>query len=128
MILLDTCALLWLAIDPEQLSEPAREALRKHSSRLYVSAISAFEIGQKHARGKLKLKLPPKRWFGRALELHGLNELSLDSTLLLAAIALPDRHRDPFDRILIATAQARKMTLLTPDPLIRRYAGTKVLW
>ena len=128
MILLDTCALLWLAIDPGQLSGAAREAVRKHSDRLFVSAISAFEIGQKHARGKLKLKLPPKRWFGRALELHGLHELSLDSTILLAATALPDRHRDPLDRILIATAQARKMTLLTPDPLMRSYTGTKVLW
>lgn len=128
MILLDTCTLLWLAIEPDQLSEPARLALRKHSDRLYVSAISAFEIGQKHARGKLKLNLPPKRWFGRALELHGLNELSLDSNILLTATALPDRHRDPFDRILIASAKCHKMTLLTPDPLIRSYPGLKVLW
>lgn len=128
MILLDTCVLLWLAIDQSSLSEGARLALRSGAGQLYVSPVSAFEIGQKAARGKLLLNLPPEQWFPRAMELHGLLETSFHSSIGLAAAVLPDLHRDPFDRLLIATAGAQNLALLTPDPLIRQYPGLRSLW
>lgn len=128
MILLDTCTLLWLAIEPRSLSARAKSELRSHRGRLFVSAISAFEIGQKHARGKLELALGPSAWFPRALELHGLGELPLTSTVALRATRLPDLHRDPFDRILVAEAQNGPFRLVTPDPLIRQYPDVMVVW
>jgi len=128
VILLDTCALLWLAIKPAALSETARHTLAANAGALFVSTISAFEIGQKTARGKLRLNLPPEKWFPRALELHGLRESAFHSQIGLAAAALADLHRDPFDRLLVATAQVQNLTLLTPDPLIRQYPGVRALW
>jgi PIN domain nuclease of toxin-antitoxin system len=128
VILLDTCVLLWLAIDQTGLSEASRLILRSHAGQLYVSPISAFEIGQKVAQGKLELQLSPGQWFPRALELHGLAETSFHSRIGLEAAALPDLHRDPFDRLLVATARIQNLTLLTPDPLIRQYPGLRTQW
>jgi PIN domain nuclease of toxin-antitoxin system len=90
--------------------------------------MSAFEIGQKHARGKLELSLPPSEWFPLALKLHGIHEARFDCGIALRATALPDLHRDPYDRFLIATAQALGCTLLTPDPLIRAYPDLQTAW
>ncbi len=128
MILLDTCVLLWLAIDQSGLSKTARRTLQLHAGHLYVSPLSAFEIGQKVARGKLVLGLNPGKWFPRALELHGLVETGFHSRIALAAAGLPELHRDPFDRILVATAKSQNLTLLTPDPLIRQYPDLRTTW
>ena len=128
MILLDTCVLLWLALDQSHLSSTARQTLAAQAGRLWVSPITAFEIGQKHAAGKLELALPPARWFPRALELHGLREARFDAAIALAAAALPRLHNDPFDRLLIATALDQNFTLLTPDEKIRPYPGLASLW
>ncbi len=128
MILLDTCTLLWLAIEPSALSDRAKRALRSHAGGLHVSAISAFEIGQKAAGGKLKLKLKPSLWFPRACELHGIDPLPLDIKSCLAAAALPQLHKDPFDRLLVATALTHGLAILTPDEKIRAYPKLKSLW
>ncbi len=128
MILLDTCVLLWLAVDQSGLSEIAKRVLRAHAGQLYVSPISAFEIGQKFARGKLELNMIPEKWFPRAVELHGLSEIAFQSAMGLAAAALPDLHRDPFDRLLVATAQVHNLILLTPDPMIRQYDSIRTQW
>jgi PIN domain nuclease of toxin-antitoxin system len=128
LILLDTCALLWLTMSQRHLSATAKATLAANTGRLHVSPISAFEIGQKHALGKLALPTAPAEWFPRALELHGLREVAFDSTMALAASALPRLHADPFDRLLIATAQISGFTLLTPDPKISAYPTVKTLW
>jgi PIN domain nuclease of toxin-antitoxin system len=128
MILLDTCTLLWLALDQSGLSSPAKLRLQEQADSLHVSAISAFEIGQKAASGKLKLKLKPAAWFPRACELHGLQVLSLTAEASLAAAALPVLHKDPFDRLLIATAMTCGFTILTPDEKIRQYPRLKSYW
>ena len=128
MILLDTCTLLWLALDQSHLSAGATACLRKNAGRLYVSPLTAFEIGQKAAAGKLALELSPAHWFSRALELHGLRECAFTSAIALRASALPRLHADPFDRILVATAQHDAFTLLTPDPKIRAYPDLLTVW
>ena len=128
MILLDTCTLLWLVLDQSGLSQRAKDRLRQHAGTLHVSAVSAFEIGQKAASGKLRLKLKPAIWFPRACELHGLEVLPLTAEAALAAAALPVLHKDPFDRLLIATALSRHFTILTPDEKIRQYPKLKTVW
>jgi len=128
MILLDTCALLWLTLDQSGLSERAKLCLQEHAGQLHVSAISALEIGQKAASGKLKLKLKPAVWFPRACELHGLEVIPLSAEAALTAAALPPLHKDPFDRLLIATAFSQGFTLLTPDEKIRQYPKLRFVW
>jgi PIN domain nuclease of toxin-antitoxin system len=128
LILLDTCTLLWLVGTSDQLPASVHAALQTAHGGIHVSAISAFEIGQKHALGKLSLARPPADWWTAALARYGLRELPLDSATALAATALPRLHPDPFDRLLIATAQRHRLTLLTPDPKIRAYPQLKTLW
>ena len=128
MLLLDTCTLLWLTSDQTKLSAAARQALSAQAGQLYVSAVSGFEIAQKTAKGKLLLPQPPAAWMTLALRLHGLKPLALDMDSAVAAGALPTLHADPFDRLLIASATAHRLTLLTPDPLIRQYPALATLW
>ena len=128
MILLDTCALLWLVMEPDRLSVHARTLLEQSDLLVWVSSISAFEIAQKHDKGKLELGLPPQQWLPRAMESHQLKGLELDFPSALAAAALPALHNDPFDRLLIATAQHHNLTILTPDEKIRAYPNLKTAW
>jgi PIN domain nuclease of toxin-antitoxin system len=128
MILLDTCTLLWLAIEPKRLTAAAKEAIGGSGEFAHVSAISAWEIAWKHRCGRLKLRLSPEAWFPLALEQHELRELSLTAAICLRMAALPGLHRDPADRFLIATAQELNLTLVTPDPQIRQYPNLKTIW
>ncbi len=128
MLLLDTCALLWLTSDQAKLSPAACQALSAQAGQLYVSAVSGFEIAQKAAKGKLRLPLSPAEWMALALRLHGLKALTLDLDSAMAAGALPALHADPFDRLLVASALTHRLTLLTPDPLIRQYPELSSLW
>jgi PIN domain nuclease of toxin-antitoxin system len=128
MILLDTCTLLWLVQDYKQLPKKVQATLEKRQGAIYVSSISAFEIGIKYHKKKLMLPLKPETWFAEVLDFHGLTELALTAKILFAATALPAHHNDPADRILVATAAFHKLTLLTPDTEITKYTAIKTLW
>lgn len=128
MLLLDTCTLLWLVGEPKKLSETAREAIRTHRGRLFVSAISAFEIGVKHRKGKLDLPIEPELWFEAALRFHGLREVAVNGRIAAQSTALPLHHADPFDRLVIATAMGNGLVVVTPDPLFALYSENEVLW
>lgn len=128
MILLDTCALLWLVMDSARLSDTAKSTVRESRGAIFVSAITAFEIGQKHAAAKLVLPFSPSEWFGRACSAHGLSVIPLTSDHAFLASSLPLIHRDPFDRLLIATAQTLDIPLVTQDPLIHSYPSVRAIW
>ena len=128
MLLLDTCALLWLGADQDRLSGKAREALEESAGSLFVSAISAFEIAHKHRSGKLELPLEPAEWYAEALETHGLAEIPITGAIASRAVDLPPIHRDPCDRFLIATAQLNHFAVVTADETIPRYPDVKVVW
>ena len=78
-MILDTCALLWLASGDKKLSRAALREINA-AAAVYVSAISGFEIAIKAAPGKLKLPHPPQEWFEKVVEHHGLAVLPLDLT------------------------------------------------
>ena len=128
MLLLDTHALIWLATDLSQLTNTAKSAIRFHATELYVSAITALEISLLTKCGKLDWGKKPLVHFQRALEFHCVKEVAIDSGVAWASAQLPAIHRDPFDRIIIATAQMHKMTILTKDRTIPSYPKTKVVW
>jgi PIN domain nuclease of toxin-antitoxin system len=127
-MLLDTAALLWLAAGDKQLSLPARQALGDPDNLAFVSAVTAWEIALKAAKGKLRLPSPAHAWFPAVIKHHRLLVLSIEAEAALASAALPAIHADPFDRLLIATALAQQMTFLTPDQVIHRYPNLKTLW
>ena len=127
-ILLDTCTLLFLAADQSRLSDRARAVISANADALYISAISAFEIGVKCRRGALTLPCAPGDWYSSALDLHGLVEIPVDGRCAIRATCLPPLHKDPADRIIVATAEHRGLTILTPDPLIRAYPDVRVEW
>jgi PIN domain nuclease of toxin-antitoxin system len=124
-VLLDTCALLGLA--GGDLPPGAAAALRK-APEAYVSVVSPWEVAIKVAGGKLRLREPPVPWFRGLVERHDLRELPLDAAVACAAAALPFVHRDPFDRVIVALAQAHGFTVLTSDESIQKYPGVKTLW
>jgi PIN domain nuclease of toxin-antitoxin system len=128
MLLLDTHAFVWLASDPAQLPPTARGAICQEAARLFLSSISALEIGLLIKRGRLELPLSPSEFIARALAHHGIHEIPVDHEIALASTALPDLHNDPFDRILVATAQARNLRLVSKDAQLTRYPGTRVVW
>ena len=116
-ILLDTCALIWLARgDP--LSGPARASLQEAVSsvgQIVVSPISAWEIGLLVSRGRLMLTLEPRDWFQRALD-AGVELAQMPPELLIASSFLPSQTlRDPADRIIAATARSYRYRLMTRD-------------
>jgi PIN domain nuclease of toxin-antitoxin system len=127
MMLLDTCTLLWLADEQKQLSERARQLIEDNAGSLFVSAITAFEIAVKHRRGALVLPLPPHEWIAAALEQHGIADIPIDWRIAEQSVSLPLLHKDPADRLIVATARATGLTVLTPDPLIAAY-DVRVAW
>jgi PIN domain nuclease of toxin-antitoxin system len=125
VILLDTCALLWLAEGGKQLSDAAR--YRIEAARVvYVSAISAFEIGLKYKNGKLRLPVPVAQWFEAIVSHHNLSILPLDAKICIGATELPPIHRDPCDRFIIAAAKALDLAVVTGDPIFSSY-GIQVI-
>ena len=128
MYLLDTCTLLWLVADQSRLSGRARRCIGDHSESLFVSAISAFEIALRHEHKKLRLPLPPPTWWSEVLSFHGITEIPVTGEIGAMSAMLPPLHNDPCDRLIMATAQAHRMTILTPDSHISQYPKIEVEW
>lgn len=119
-MILDTCAILFLASGDRRLSRAARDRLAGEPTRWFC-AISCFEIAVKHRQGKLELPMPPLEWVRAVEGRYGLTELPLDSALCAAAADLPPHHRDPFDRFIIAGALALRVPIVTIDPKFPPY-------
>lgn len=124
-MILDTCALLWLASGSKRLS---RSTLREinESPVVHVSAVSGFEIALKVAKGKLDLPNPPREWFDKIVEHHGLSVLPLELNACITAAELPPIHDDPCDRFIIATAKLHDLTVVTSDDRFEKY-GVRVV-
>lgn len=126
-ILLDTCTFLWLIAGSRELSRTARRVFRDGENTIFLSAASAWEIAIKSSMGRLKLSGEAALLVPKERERHGIEELSVTEADALAAGRLPDLHRDPFDRLLVAQALARGFPILTPDAQIGRYP-VRTLW
>ena len=124
-MILDTCALLWLAVGDKNLSRDALKRINE-SPAVYVSAISGFEIGLKVAKKKLQLPLSSKDWFERVVEHHSLTILPLSLEICVAATELPAIHNDPCDRFIIATARLNDLIVVTADEDFEKYGITVI--
>ncbi|MDR2788187.1 MAG: type II toxin-antitoxin system VapC family toxin [Candidatus Accumulibacter sp.] len=124
--LLDTHVVLWLAVNSEKLSEAARVAIFDAASKKYVSIVSAWEVAIKLSVQKLQLEGGVAEFF-RIVESNGFGLLPLTQAEIERVETLPWRHRDPFDRLLVATAQTHGMTLITADENIPKYDVSHIL-
>lgn len=120
-LLLDTHVFLWAAGASSMLSPAAREAIADRDNDVFVSSAVAWEIAIKSSRGRLTLPMGPSAFVPSRIAALGLSLLPITLEHALAVASLPELHRDPFDRIMIAQAQFEGMTFVTRDPLARTY-------
>ncbi|MCL1920526.1 MAG: type II toxin-antitoxin system VapC family toxin [Kiritimatiellaeota bacterium] len=124
--LLDTHVVLWVAENSSLLSDKARKAVLNVNAKKYVSIASAWEVAIKIGTQKLHVDggLPE---FFKMIDGNGFFTLPVEREYLLRLPTLPDYHKDPFDRLLLATAIAEGMALVTSDENIRKY-GVPCVW
>lgn len=121
-LLLDTCALLWFVDDANQLSARAAKLLDDESNEVFVSVASYWEIVLKYSRGRLELPCPPDEWFRAAVHPDAVLSIQASDIDGVYRLGAPTGHADPFDRLLVATAQCLELTVVTSDPAFRSYA------
>ena len=107
--------------EPERLSKNSRDLLLASDTEILVSAVSAWEIGIKHAIGRLPLPADPEKLVPGWMERTQARPLAIEHRHTLRASGLPQHHRDPFDRLLVAQAQLERLVLLTADAQLSRY-------
>jgi len=118
--LLDTHILIWAAISPHKISSELASLLSGTSNHLYFSSASIWEISIKESLGKKDFKVSSKKLHGGLTE-NGYKEIKVSALHAMEVIKLPYIHRDPFDRILVATAIWENMPLLTNDSTLSPY-------
>lgn len=122
-VLLDTHILLWALSDDPRLSIKARKLI-ENAAEIYVSAATFWEMAIKVGLGKLKVDLDEIREY--CLE-SGFIELPITSEHAIAVKDLEHHHKDPFDRLIAATAISEPMKLMTADPQLARYTSLAIL-
>lgn len=129
MIVLDTHVLLWWALDPDQLSPRATETLTAmERAGGYASSISIWELGTKVKRGKLELGIPIEELVRRIERGAAVELVPVDTSIWLRSLALAWDHRDPADRVIVSTALAKGVPLLTRDDAIRDAGVVPTIW
>ena len=124
-VLLDTHTLLWALTDESKLSERVRKLLPK--AETWFSVASLWEIVIKAQIGKIPLPRPTGPFVISKLALNGVQILQVTPDHVLRIESLPDYHRDPFDRMLIAQSLEEKLPLVTADRVFARYP-VQVIW
>ena len=125
--LLDTHALLWWLSDDPALTRAARKIIAETKNTLIVSAASAWEIAIKVRLGKLPTAIDLAADFSGLMEREGFQLLAISGEHGIRAGLLPGPHRDPFDRMLIAQAQAENIPIISNEASFDRY-GVRRLW
>lgn len=126
-LLLDTHTFLWLVAGSPNLSAAAQAAFASPANQLYLSVGSVWELAIKTGNRKLALSDALDVFIGKWTVAYQLTLLPIDTPHALAIVGLPDHHRDPFDRILIAQALVEGMTLVTADAKFA-LCSVPVLW
>lgn len=127
ILLLDTCALLWLLSNDPKLSGTDRGALLNPANARWLSPISLVEIALKVRLGKLPLPKPYAALFPAELLANDIHLLPLETEHIELLTVLPLHHKDPFDRLIAATALVEALTLVSSDITFDAYGVTR-LW
>ncbi len=116
-LLLDTHVLIRALENNPTLSKPARSAIIEGKNLVFISSATVWEMSIKQSQGKLDV---PDN-LQEEISLHRFTQLSINFEHAQLAGKLPNIHKDPFDRMLIAQANIEKLTLVTRDKLIAQY-------
>jgi len=125
--LLDTHALLWWWLDQDDLSPIARAAIMERRGPVFVTPVSAIEIGIKVRTGKLPIMREPLERFDDLVRRDRFTHLPIDYIHARHAGVMPGVCRDPFDRMIAAQALIEGLTVITRDPAFAAF-GCEVLW
>lgn len=125
--LLDTHVFIWMDSEPDKLSSKAVDIVPDREHTLYLSLASVWEIQIKYQTGKLKRTRPLMTILNEQRRINQIVLLPVTLPHILALENLPNLHRDPFDRILVAQTQVEGFTLLSHDQLVRQYP-VNVVW
>ena len=125
--LLDTNVLLFSWLDSGSLSSVVRRIVESTENELYYSQASVWEISLKYSIGKLRLPAPPKEYVPSCVKRMGLERAEFSDAILYQSTELPDHHKDPFDRAIIATAQSLSLPILSKDRLLSAY-DVEIIW
>ncbi len=124
-LLLDTCAAIWFSEDQpvEPTATAAIDQAAQDGVTVFVSPMSAWEVGLLNARGRLVMSMSPLAWFDALLAVPGIALAELTPRVLIASSFLPgDPPKDPADRIIVTTARELGLQLVTRDKHLLDYA------
>ncbi|HET9226753.1 MAG TPA: type II toxin-antitoxin system VapC family toxin [Thermoanaerobaculia bacterium] len=120
-LLLDTHIFIWWDSEPAKLSRAVLDLCADPAHELIVSVASLWEMQIKRHLGKLDLRLPLAEIVVHQQETNGITILPVAQAHVLALEQLPNHHRDPFDRILVAQALVEGAALVSADPILKSY-------
>ncbi len=126
-LLLDTHTLLWFQADDPQLSPNAKAAIEDPANERWLSPISLLEIALKNRLGKLPLPAPFGALYPSTLMADDIHVLPIEPRHIEPLTTLPFHHKDPFDRLIAATALVESMRLVSDDGILDAY-GVSRLW
>jgi PIN domain nuclease of toxin-antitoxin system len=126
-LLLDTHALIWITMAPDRVSANLRGIIQRDSNEVYVSAVTAWEIGTKLRLGKLSFDVGFLDDFDARVIAMAFNPLPINAQHGRIGAGLAGAHRDPFDRLLAGQAIAENLTIATADPQLAALGAT-VIW
>ena len=132
MIVIDTHVLVWWVSGSGKLSTAAKKALKttlNSSSEVLISSISAWEIAMLVEKGRLVLSMDVESWLDEVRQIDGVRFLPVDNEIGVKATALPgDFHKDPADRMIVATARKLAVAVVTADEKLLQYEHVKTIW
>ena len=130
MILLDTHTWIWSHSATKRLSDRVTKLIQTtQTDQRAIASISIWEFAMMVTKGRITAKIDPKRWLNNAISMSGLQVIELTPEIAVESCSLPgDFHRDPADRIIVATARTHHLTLLTKDRKILEYPHVEAVW
>jgi len=131
LIVLDTHAWVWWLSDPSKLPGVARRAVAKAAAdrAIYISAISTWEIVLLVSKNRLQFTMDAQDWIARSEALPFFHFVPVDNAVAIRSVRLPEPfHRDPADRIIVATAMMMGATVVSSDRKILKYSHVKAIW
>jgi PIN domain nuclease of toxin-antitoxin system len=127
-LLLDTHAWIWAQETPEKFGRRAAALVEDTSNDVFVSAMAAMELARLIFLCRIQLAEPISAWIADSIRSLGARSLDVTAQIAAEAYDLPGKfHKDPVDRVLVATARLHNLTLLTADNLLLQYPHVKTL-
>ena len=132
MIVIDTHVLIWWVNGDQSLSETAAKIIKEtlvSGSEVIISSISAWEISMLIEKGRLILSMDVERWLDEVSQIDGVRFIAVDNEIGIKSTVLPGEfHKDPADRMIVATARKLAVPLVTADEKMIHYEYVKTIW